>query len=58
MSVGCYKVKEAGRKDQRGGEWSGADEVRYKESSVGEVSSGTGKVSIGSEVAAPAVLFK
>ena len=29
VSVGCGKVKEAGRKDQRGGEWSGADEVRY-----------------------------
>ena len=27
MSAGCGKVKEVGRKDQRGGEWSGADEV-------------------------------
>ena len=65
MSARCGKVKEAGRKDQRGGEWSGAEEVRYKKSSVGEVSSGTGKVSsgtgkvsIGGEVAAPVVLFK
>ena len=38
-------------------EWRRRGEV-CKESSVGEVSSGTGKVSIGSEVAAPAVLFK
>ena len=27
MSASCGKVKEAGRKDQRGGEWSGAGEV-------------------------------
>ena len=27
--AGCGTVKEAGRKDQWGGEWSGAGEVRY-----------------------------
>ena len=27
--AGYDKVKEAGRKDQRGGEWSGVSEVRY-----------------------------
>ena len=58
-SAGCGKVKEAGRKDQRGGEWSGASEVRYTRSSdVGEVRSGAGDVSIGGEAATPAVLLK
>ena len=38
-SVGCSKVKKAGRKDQRGGEWSGVSEVRYARSNdAGEVS--------------------
>ena len=41
-------MKEAGRKDQRGREWSGADEVRYaKSSGAGKVSNnGTGKVRV------------
>ena len=59
VSVGCGKVKEAGRKDQRGGEWSGAGEVRYARSSdVNEVRSGASDVSMGGEAAAPAVLLK
>ena len=45
-------MKEAGRKDQRGGEWSGAGEVRYARSSD------AGEVSMGGEAIAPAVLLK
>ena len=52
-------MKEAGGKDQRGGEWSDAGKVRYVRSSdAGEVRSGAGDVSMGGEAAAPAVLLK
>ena len=38
--AGCGKVREARRRDRRGGEWSRADEVRCAGSSgAGEVSS-------------------
>ena len=38
VSAGCGKVKEAGRKDQRGGEWNSTDEVRYARSNgIGEM---------------------
>ena len=58
-SAGCGKVKEAGRKDQRGGEWSDAGEVRYARSSdAGKVSSSAGEASVGGEAAAPMVLLK
>ena len=33
-SASCSKVKEVGRKDQQGGEWSGASEVRYARRTV------------------------
>ena len=33
VSARCGKVKEAGRKDQQGGEWSSTGEVRYAKSS-------------------------
>ena len=40
MSASCGKVKEVGRRDRQGGEWSSAEEVRYVGSNgVGEVSS-------------------
>ena len=40
VSASCGKVKEAGRRDRQGGEWSSAEEVRYAGSSgVSEVSS-------------------
>ena len=40
VSTSCGKVKEVGRRDRQGGEWSSAEEVRYVGSNgVGEVSS-------------------
>ena len=40
MSASCGKVKEAGRRDRQGGEWSSPEEVRYAGSNgVSKVSS-------------------
>ena len=57
-------MKEPGRKDQRGGERSGAGEVRRGEaryarsSGAGKVRSGADEVSMRGEATAPAVLLK